>query len=79
MADYDHAASSLTAQRQLRKDIAKAISTCEDGQKTEVRAEVEAVAKELGYSLAERFGSDGEPKRVLTAPKYTHNESPVIT
>jgi DNA-binding protein H-NS len=37
----------------MQKDVAKAIATFEDRQKAEARAKVEALARELGYSLAE--------------------------
>ena len=42
----------------MQKDIAKAISTFEDRQKAEARTKVEAMAREMGYSLAELVGTD---------------------
>lgn len=42
----------------MQKDMAKAISTYEDRQKAEARPKVEAVAREMGYSLAELVGTD---------------------
>jgi DNA-binding protein H-NS len=44
MADYDLEALSLTELKKLQKDVAKAISTFEDRQKAEARAEVAAMA-----------------------------------
>ena len=79
MADYDLEALSLGELKKMRKDVAKAISTYEDRQKAEARAKVEAVAREMGYSLAELFGTDSKPKRTPVAPKYQHPENPAVT
>ena len=43
--------------KQLQKDLAKAISTFEDRQKPEARAKLDALAKEMSYSLADLIGS----------------------
>tara|TARA_R110002033_G_scaffold74150_1_gene125397 strand:- start:120 stop:440 length:321 start_codon:yes stop_codon:yes gene_type:complete len=79
MADYDLEALSLPELKKMQKDIAKAISTFEDRQKVEARAKVEAVAREMGYSLAELVGTDSKPKRIPVAPKYQHPENPDVT
>ena len=79
MADFDLEALSVTELRKLHKDIAKAITTYEERQKAEARAEVEALARELGYSLAELVDSDAKPKRTPVAPKYRHPENPALT
>lgn len=79
MADFDLEALSLSELKTMHKDIAEAITTCEDRQKAEARAKVEAFARELGYSLAELVGSDAKPKRVPVAPKYRHPENPALT
>ena len=63
MADYDLEALSLSELKKMQKDIAKAISTFEDRQKAEARTKVEALARELGYSLAELVGT--EARQVL--------------
>ena len=57
MADYDLEALSLGELKKMQKDVAKAISTYQDRQKAEARAKVEALARELGYSLAELLGT----------------------
>jgi len=57
-ADYHLEALSLTKLNKMQKDMAKAISTYEDRQKAEARPKVEAVAREMGYSLAELVGTD---------------------
>jgi DNA-binding protein H-NS len=79
MADYDLEALSLNELKKLHKDIAKAISTYEDRQKAEARAKVEAVAREMGYSLAELVETDSKSKRAPVAPKYQHPENPAVT
>ena len=79
MADYDLEALSLPELKKMQKDIAKAISTFEDRQKAEARTKVEAVAREMGYSLAELVDSDAKPKRAPVAPKYRHPENPALT
>jgi hypothetical protein len=53
MADVDLQALSLPELTKMQKDVTKAISTFDDRQKVEARAKVEALARELGYSLAE--------------------------
>ncbi|WP_431196407.1 hypothetical protein [Marinobacter alexandrii] len=70
MADYDLEALSLPELKKMQKDIAKAISTFGDRQKAEARTKLEAVANEMGYSLAELLGAVSKPKRAPVAPKY---------
>ena len=79
MADYDLEALSLTELKKMQKDVTKAISTYEVRQKAEARTKVEAVAREMGYSMAELVGRDSKPKRTPVAPKYQHPENPAVT
>jgi DNA-binding protein H-NS len=79
MADYDLEALSLTELKKMQKDVARAISTFEDRQTAEARVKVEALARELGYSLAELVGGEAKPKRAPVAPKYRHPENPALT
>jgi len=79
MADFDLEALSLSELKKMQKDIAKAITTYEDRQKAEARAKVEAIARELGYSLAELVDGEAKPKRAPVAPKYRHPENPALT
>jgi len=79
MADYDLEALSLPELKKMQKDIAKAISTFEDRQKAEARTKLEAVANEMGYSLAELLGAVSKPKRAPVAPKYQHPENSAVT
>jgi DNA-binding protein H-NS len=79
MADYDLEALSLSELKKMQKDVAKAISTFEDRQKAEARAKVEALARDLGYSLAELVGTATKTARAPAAPKYRHPENPALT
>jgi DNA-binding protein H-NS len=79
MADYDLEALSLSELKKMQKDVAKAISTFEDRQKAEARAKVEALARDLGYSLAELVGTETKSSRAPAAQKYRHPENPALT
>jgi DNA-binding protein H-NS len=79
MADYDLEALSLGELKKMQKDVAKAISTYQDRQKAEARAEVEALARDLGYSLAELVGTKTKSSRGPAAAKYRHPENPALT
>ncbi|ARU00055.1 H-NS family nucleoid-associated regulatory protein [Yoonia vestfoldensis] len=70
---------SVNELKHLHKDIIKTISTFEDRQKAEARAKVEALAKELGFSLSELMSSDKKASRTAVAPKYQHPENPTLT
>lgn len=79
MADYDLEALTLSELKKMQKDVAKAISTYEDRQKAEARAKVEALAREMGYSLAELVGTETKSARAPAAAKYRHPENPALT
>ena len=79
MADYDLEALSLSELKKMQKDVAKAIATFEDRQKAEARARVEALARDLGYSLAELIGTETKSSRAPAAAKYRHPENPALT
>ena len=79
MADFDLEAMSLKALRQLQKDLAKAISTYEDRHKAEARTKLEAIAKEMGYSLAELIGIEVKATRAPALAKYRHPENAALT
>jgi len=79
MADYDLEALSLPELKNMQKDIAKAISTFEDRQTADARAKEEALARDLGYSLAELVGSETKSSRAPAAAKYRHPENPKLT
>jgi DNA-binding protein H-NS len=70
---------SLSELKKMQKDVAKAISTFEDRQKAEARAKVEALVRDLGYSLAELSGIKTKSSRASAAPKYRQPENPALT
>ena len=79
MADFNLEAMSLKELRQMQKDLAKAISTYEDRHKAEARAKLEAIAKEMGYALANLIGVEVKATRALAAAKYRHPENAALT
>lgn len=79
MVVYDLEALSLPELKKMQKDIAKAISTFKDRQTAEARAKEEALARDLGYSLAELVGSETKSSRAPAAAKYRHPENPTLT
>ena len=79
MADFDLEALSLSELKKMQKDIAKAISTFEDRQKAEARAKVEALARDLGYSLAELVGTETRATRAPAVAKYRHPENAALS
>lgn len=76
---FNLGALSLKELRQLQKDLAKAISTCEDRQNAEARAKLDAIAKEMSYSLADLIGSEVKPTCAPATARYRHPENPSLT
>lgn len=70
---------SLKDLKKLQNEIARAIDAAEKRQKADARAEVEALAGKLGYTLAELAKGARKPKRTPPAPKYRHPENPTLT
>lgn len=79
MADFNLEALSVKELRQLQKDLAKAISTYEDRHKAEARAKLEAIAKEMGYSLTDLIGVEVKATRAPAVAKYRHPENAALT
>ena len=79
MADFNLEALSLKELRQLQKDLAKAISTYEDRHRAEARAKLDAIAKEMGYSLADLVGPEVKSTRAPASARYRHPENPGLT
>ena len=79
MAAFNLEALSLKELQQLQKDLTKAISTYEDRHKAEARTKLEAIAKEMGYSLAELIGVEVKTTRAPAVAKYHHPENAGIT
>ena len=65
--------------KELKKDIARAIDTAGQRQKADAREKVEALAKKLGYRLAELAKGARKPKRRPATPKFSHPENPALT
>jgi DNA-binding protein H-NS len=63
----------------MQKNVAKAISTYQDRQKVEAHSKAEALARELGYSLAELLGTETKTSRAPAVAKYRHPENPALT
>ena len=79
MAEFDVEALSLKDLQKLQKDLAKAISTYEDRHKAEARAKLEAIAKEMGYTLADLIGVEVKATPAPAAVKYRHPENAAVT
>ncbi len=79
MAGFDVETMSLKELKNLQKDLAKAISTFEDRQKSDARSKLEIIAKEMGYSLAELIGTEVKPTRAPPTAKYRHPENATLT
>jgi DNA-binding protein H-NS len=69
---------SLSELNNLRKDVARAITHFESRRRKHAKAELEAKAKELGFSLSELLGKELEARRKPSQPKYQHPENPEI-
>ena len=79
MAEFDVETLSLKELKSLQKDLARAISTFEDRQKSDARSKLEIIAKEMGYSLADLIGTEVKPSRAPAAAKYRHPENAVVS
>jgi DNA-binding protein H-NS len=79
MTDFNLEAMSLKELRQLQRDLTKAISTFEDRHKAEARAKLEAIAKEMGYSIADLIGVEVKTTRAPAVAKYRHPENAALT
>ena len=60
-------ALSLAELKKLSRDVEKAIASYEDRSKAAAMAELEAKAKELGFSLAELMGGAVKPRKARAA------------
>lgn len=65
---------SLKELKAHQKAVEKAIASFAEREKSAARAKVEALAKELGYDVAELFDLPRKGKRV-SEPKYRHPEN----
>lgn len=79
MANFDLEVLTLRELQQLQKALSKAISTYEDRHKAEAHAKLEAMAKEMGYSLSELLSLTGKKVRARSPAKYRHPEISAVT
>jgi DNA-binding protein H-NS len=79
MADFDLEALSIKELKQVQKAVAKAISSYEDRQRAEARSKLEAVARQLGNTLALLISSEVKVTRAPATAKYRHPENPALT
>ncbi len=71
---------SLQELKDLQSKVAKAIADFADRKKKEARAELEARARELGFSLSEfATANPASRKRAAAAPKYANPANPADT
>lgn len=80
MQEIDLSTLDLDDLRKLRKDVDKAISTFRDRQIQAAREELEALAREKGFTLTEVVSAPGRKLRKIgSAAKYRHPENPKLT
>lgn len=81
MSKFDLDAMSLDELKSLHKQVTKAIDGFEDRKKREAMAELEAKARDLGFSLDQLLGmsTKGKKARAKAGPKYAHPDNPELT
>lgn len=70
---------SLKELKSLQADVAKAIAGFAERQKRDAMVELEAKAKELGFTLAELVGATAKKVKAAVKAKYAHPENPSLT
>lgn len=70
---------SLADLKSLEKKVAKAIATYDERKKKEALAELEAKAREMGYSLSELTGGKAKVVKSLGVAKYRNPDNPEQT
>ena len=79
MSEINLDALSLGELKQLEKSVGKAIASFQDRRKTEARAKVDELARELGYSFEDLADAGTPRKRTPSVAKYRHPENAEIT
>lgn len=82
MADPNLDAMSRDELKKLSKDIEKALATEESRRKAKARQEIDAKAREFGFTLEDFADGGGRKARTGTGsqpPKYRHPENPEMT
>lgn len=75
----DISALSLKELKALQANVAKAISDYDHRMKREAAAELEARARELGFTLDELLSAKGKKKTSPAKPKFAHPEDSSVT
>ena len=70
---------SLKELKALQINLTKAISDYDQRMKREAAAELEARARELGFTLDELLSAKGKKKTSSAKPKFAHPEDPSVT
>lgn len=78
---FDLDALSLDELKLLQKQVARAIEGFEERRKRSAMAELEAKARDLGFSLEQLMGVSGRAgkARSKASPKYANPENPEMT
>ena len=79
MTNFDLNALSIKELKDLQKELERTITSFADRGKAEARAQLEALAKERGFSLAELLSSDVKKTRAPVQPKYQSPANPDLT
>ena len=72
-------AMSIDELKKLKKDVDKAIETYHEREKLAALAEIEALAREKGFSLPELLKATGKKKGSAGVPKFVNPENPAQT
>ena len=78
MRDIELDSMSLDELKKLKKDVDMAINTYEDRRKAEGAVELDAIAREKGFTLKDLSAAPAK-RKAPAAPKYRHPEDPTIT
>jgi DNA-binding protein H-NS len=70
---------SLADLKKLQKDVAKAVDNFADRERKAALAELDALARERGFTLAQLVDDLGAKPRKSVAPKYANPSNPSET
>lgn len=77
MSEFNLNEMSLRELQDLKKKVDAAVASYEARKLLEARSELEAIAKEMGFSLAELVSADVKVKKTRkpSTPKWRHREN----
>ena len=81
MSEFNLNEMSLRELQDLKKKVDAAVASYEARKLLEARSELEAMAKEFGFTLAELVSADVKVKKTRkpTSPKWRHRENHDLT